>query len=121
MLAVRFDAELILSTNVNLPERAKLEELGAADGLSITGAGEIALRRMADQHAPGAMVSTEFTFADFPAEGILRAAQDHDVDLIVIASHGHSGMTRWLLGSIAEKIARSASVPVVIVPAREDG
>ncbi|MEE9415152.1 MAG: universal stress protein [Acidimicrobiales bacterium] len=121
MLATRFGAELILSTNINLPERAILEDLGAADGLSVTEAGEIELGRIANEHASGTTVRTEFTFADFPAEGILRAANTHDVDMIVIASHGHSGMTRWLLGSIAEKIARSATVPVVIVPARDKG
>jgi nucleotide-binding universal stress UspA family protein len=59
------------------------------------------------------------TFADFPADGILAAAEIEKVDLIVIASHGRAGMRRWLLGSVAEKLVRAADVPVVIVPARE--
>lgn len=36
-------------------------------------------------------------------------------DLIVIASHGRSGISRWFMGSVAEEIARRADVPVLIV------
>jgi nucleotide-binding universal stress UspA family protein len=38
-------------------------------------------------------------------------------DLIVMASHGRSGVTRWLLGSVAEEVLRHASVPVLLVRA----
>ena len=44
-----------------------------------------------------------------------RAAAD-DITMIVLTSHGRSGIGRWLLGSVADKVARSATVPVVIVP-----
>jgi len=40
-------------------------------------------------------------------------------DLIVMASHGRSGMTRWFLGSVAEEILRHATVPVLLVKAGE--
>jgi nucleotide-binding universal stress UspA family protein len=40
-------------------------------------------------------------------------------DLIVMTSHGRTGFTRWLLGSVAEKLVRSAPIPVCIVPARQ--
>jgi nucleotide-binding universal stress UspA family protein len=40
-------------------------------------------------------------------------------DLIMMTSHGRTGFTRWLLGSVAEKLVRSAPAPVCIVPARE--
>ncbi|MGC4190553.1 MAG: universal stress protein [Thermomicrobiales bacterium] len=39
-------------------------------------------------------------------------------DLAVITSHGTSGISRWLLGSVAEKLVREAAAPVVLVPAR---
>ncbi|MDF3040911.1 MAG: UspA domain protein [Thermomicrobiales bacterium] len=42
-------------------------------------------------------------------------------DLIVLTSHGHGGVRRWLLGSVAEKLVREASVPVLLVPAVERG
>lgn len=41
-------------------------------------------------------------------------------DLIVMTSHGRTGFRRWLLGSVAEKLVRSAPVPVCVVPAREN-
>jgi nucleotide-binding universal stress UspA family protein len=47
----------------------------------------------------------------------------HDGDLIIMTSHGRSGVRRWLLGSVAEKLVREAPVPVVLVPvaARQSG
>jgi nucleotide-binding universal stress UspA family protein len=47
---------------------------------------------------------------------IVDRAGAEDVSMIVMTSHGRSGIGRWLLGSIADKVARSATVPVVIVP-----
>jgi nucleotide-binding universal stress UspA family protein len=47
----------------------------------------------------------------------------HDGDLIVMTSHGRSGVRRWLLGSVAEKLVRETPVPVILVPvaARQSG
>jgi nucleotide-binding universal stress UspA family protein len=41
---------------------------------------------------------------------------DHDVDVVVLGTHGRSGIDRLLLGSVAEKVLRTASVPVLTVP-----
>ena len=43
-------------------------------------------------------------------------AAQHGVDLIVIGTHGRTGMSRLLLGSVAEKVVRHASCPVLVVP-----
>lgn len=53
------------------------------------------------------------------ASTILAVAHSSDADLIVICSHGYAGVTRWIMGSVAEKIARHAAVPVFIL--REGG
>lgn len=53
------------------------------------------------------------------ASAILRVAHSSQADLIVLCSHGYTGMTRWALGSVAEKVARHADVPVLIL--REGG
>jgi nucleotide-binding universal stress UspA family protein len=37
-------------------------------------------------------------------------------DLLIMTSHGRSGVRRWLLGSVAEKLVRDAPVPVILVP-----
>ncbi len=118
MLAAQSGAELILTINVNMPERAVIEDFAGGERVSIEEAGRAALHRLASRLAPDVETSLDLRFRDFPAEGILDAAESLEVDMIVVASHGRAGMSRWLLGSVAEKIARGAEVPVVIVPAR---
>ncbi|MGD9329861.1 MAG: universal stress protein [Desulfobacterales bacterium] len=51
------------------------------------------------------------------AEEITAAAEDHDVDMIVMATHGYSGWKKLLLGSVTEKVVRMASVPVLTINA----
>lgn len=51
-----------------------------------------------------------------PASEIL--AQAEEADLILMASHGRGGLGRWLLGSVATKVARGATVPVMVVGAK---
>ena len=50
---------------------------------------------------------------------ICKAARDAKVDLIVIATHGHTGLTHMLLGSTAERVVRHASCPVLVVREHE--
>lgn len=45
---------------------------------------------------------------------------DNDVDVIVMGTHGHTGLDRLLLGSVTEKVVRTASVPVLTVPGAAD-
>jgi nucleotide-binding universal stress UspA family protein len=49
-------------------------------------------------------------------ESILQAADRAGCDLIVMGTHGRSGFSRLALGSVAERVARSSRVPVVLVP-----
>lgn len=51
------------------------------------------------------------------AESLVDFAEKNDSDLILIASHGRSGVRRWVRGSIADKILHSSTVPVLIVRA----
>jgi len=44
---------------------------------------------------------------------IVRAARDHQADLIVIATHGHTGIKHLLIGSTAERVVRKSSCPVL--------
>lgn len=55
-----------------------------------------------------------------PHSEIVRYAETEQVDLIVISTHGQSGFSRWLLGSVADRVARGVSVPVLLVRARRD-
>lgn len=51
------------------------------------------------------------------ADSILEFAQSQKMDLIVMATHGLSGITRWWLGSVAEKVVSAASTPIMLVQA----
>ena len=48
-----------------------------------------------------------------PAPSIVRFAQEHDVDMIVMSTHGRTGFSRLLMGSIAEAVVRKAQCPVL--------
>lgn len=49
-----------------------------------------------------------------PGFAILDYVRDHPIDLIAMATHGRSGFTRLLLGSVADKVVRGATVPVLL-------
>jgi nucleotide-binding universal stress UspA family protein len=50
-----------------------------------------------------------------PVDAILRYVDDNDVDHVIMGSHGRSGVSRILLGSVAETVARRSPAPVTIV------
>lgn len=64
---------------------------------------EIHLRRAEDMHA---------------SDGILQAAKEEGADLIVVGSHGRTGLSRLMLGSIAAKVVSQSPVPVLVARAR---
>jgi nucleotide-binding universal stress UspA family protein len=55
-----------------------------------------------------------------PVTEILRVAKETDCDLIVIGSHGRTGCSRLLMGSVAEQVLRRASCPVLVIKASPD-
>lgn len=50
---------------------------------------------------------------------IVAAATELDTSLLVMATHGRSGLNRWLTGSVTEHVIRNSPVPVVVVPAHQ--
>jgi nucleotide-binding universal stress UspA family protein len=57
--------------------------------------------------------------AGMPAEEILHVSAAEGADLLVMATHGHTGLQRFWLGSTATKVVRSADLPVLLVRAEE--
>ena len=55
-----------------------------------------------------------------PYRTILDYVDEEDVDLVVMGTHGRTGLDRYLLGSVTERVARLSDVPVVIVPRPEE-
>jgi len=52
-----------------------------------------------------------------PADEILRYADENNIDLILMATHGRSGIKRWAMGSVADKVVRASKAPVLLVRA----
>jgi nucleotide-binding universal stress UspA family protein len=48
-----------------------------------------------------------------PAENILEYTRKHHMNLVVMATHGHSGLKRWWLGSVFEKVVSQSAVPIL--------
>jgi nucleotide-binding universal stress UspA family protein len=66
--------------------------------------------------AKGIKVGTEVLLGD-PAEEVVIYAQHPGCDIIVMSSHGRSGISRWTHGSVADKVFRGSPVPVLMVRA----
>ncbi|ADD05748.1 UspA domain protein [Natrialba magadii ATCC 43099] len=81
--------------------------------------GEAVLERVRERLPDDATVETALE-AGKPSRVIVEYADDHDIDGIVIGSHGRSGAVRYLLGSVAEQVVRRAAVPVTIVRGSPD-
>src|SRR5262245_23151079 len=54
-----------------------------------------------------------------PAEEIVRYTREHAVDLVIVGTHGRSGLSHLIMGSVAEKVVRQAHCPVITVRASE--
>jgi nucleotide-binding universal stress UspA family protein len=72
--------------------------------------GEIKARLAADDLAVETRVLT-----GVPARGIVATAQSEGCDLIVMGTHGRTGLSHMLMGSVAERVIRTASCPVLTV------
>lgn len=63
-------------------------------------------------------VATE-VLAGKPDETIRTFAEEHDIDLIVMGTHGRSGVDRLLHGSVTERVLRSTDIPLLVTPMNE--
>ncbi|MFC6718051.1 universal stress protein [Natrialbaceae archaeon GCM10025810] len=70
-------------------------------------------REIAEERGHDGSLTTEIVIGD-PVRTIVSFAEDHGIDQIVVGSHGRSGVSRMLLGSVAEQVVRRASMPVTV-------
>ncbi len=68
------------------------------------------------QHLGGGSKILEFFAEGKPHEEVLKTAQDWGADIIVMGSHGRTGIKRLLMGSVAENVLRHSKCPVLIIP-----
>lgn len=50
-----------------------------------------------------------------PAAEIVRFAEEEDMDMIAMCTHGRSGISRWMVGSVADKVLRGTNLPIMLV------
>lgn len=67
-----------------------------------------------EEQADDIMVETKM-LKGHPAETLVEYALDNNVDVIVLGSLGRTGITRFLMGSVAEKVIRTSPLPVLLV------
>ncbi|MCX5909327.1 MAG: universal stress protein [Deltaproteobacteria bacterium] len=65
----------------------------------------------------GVKVGQEMIFDSPVADSIIEHCKKNQADLIIIATHGRSGVSRWVYGSVADRLLRAACYPVLMVRA----
>ena len=65
--------------------------------------------------------TTVYTFHKIgnPKDEILNTAEEWDADMIILGTHGRTGLDHFISGSVAEKVARKAHCPVLIIPNKD--
>jgi len=78
---------------------------------------EAALRRFVDANVQGELARRAGLFVEegLPVDVIRRIAAQIRADLIVMGTHGRTGVNRWMLGSVAERVLRESAIPVLTV------
>lgn len=122
-LARRFEAELTLVHVLAPPLPAASDVLVSSRGLTAVEAEERGLKvaewRADAERLAGRPVHAHVLSGD-PAAQVVRHAREDRVDLVVVGTHGRTGIPHLVLGSVAERIARVAPCPVLVVHAREE-
>lgn len=115
-LAEAFDATVhVLSVGPEHGGETTQDQLRSDPDSEARRAVDEARERLTDAgvQSEGAVVDGE------PHEEILRYTDEHDVDAIVMGTHGRTGVKHALFGSVAEKTVQNAHVPVMTVPPAE--
>lgn len=99
--------------------RSWMDQYGARKDSEVVALARAQLATLAKREVRGGVTVTSSVRTGKPFHEITTAAREGAADLIVIATHGHTGVERALLGSTAERIVRHAPCPVLVVPARE--
>lgn len=80
----------------------------------IVAGADTSMKAYLDEHFAGANVEGK-VLVGYPAEEILNLAEDENADLIIMGTHGRTGIDRILFGSVAEKVVKSSVCPVLTI------
>ena len=76
--------------------------------------------RSIDERAELSLKTTKKVIPGDPCRVILDYIRDHDIDLVVMGTHGRTGIARFALGSVAERVVRSSPCPVMVLGHQEE-
>jgi nucleotide-binding universal stress UspA family protein len=110
----REDSEILLLRVVNIPDSAGLV-MKTTIRHQEREEGQQYLHDMALRFAKQSSKVHARLAEGWPADVILETAKSEGATMIAMTTHGRSGMARWALGSVAEKVARASDVPVLLV------
>ncbi|WP_224336663.1 universal stress protein [Haloprofundus halobius] len=114
-LAEAYDARLRVLYVVDTRTLATID-LGADTVLStLEEEGDAAVERVRSRAAEVGVDVVTAVEAGSPPDTIVDYADEHDIDLVVMATHGRRGLDRYLLGSVTERVVRNSEVPVLTV------
>lgn len=124
-LAERFGASLIALRVV--PKPLDLTSIYGMPGVEIRGRGHqervqdatAYLAALADRHS-GVPVEVHVVESSGAADGVVNSARALEADLVVLSSRGRGGMTRVVIGSVADKVIRGTTRPVLVVHVSEE-
>lgn len=102
----------MLSAQLALESAAAFLELGT---LLAQEAQDYLAQRQAELQAQGLEVATLVVEGDVVADQIIAVADRVGADVIVMSTHGRTGLPRWVFGSVAERVLRQATLPVLLV------
>ena len=122
-MASKFDAEVAL-VNIIEPAPATVNPdftlapvfLEAYDNSEENS--HLLLKEIEKKHSKG-IATTYLSIIDTASHGIIQQAEEWKADLIVIGTHGRGGLYHFLMGSVAEHVARKSACPVLIVPNKD--
>ena len=121
-MALAFKASLHLTTVEEVPEQPAPSEWDLTVGDFLDKKRQEVQERLDKLAAPLRSEGIEVTTAILPlgptVARLLEELQQQKADLIVLHSHGRSGLSRMIWGSVAERLTRQASCPVMIVHAQ---
>ena len=120
-LARAFDSTVHFVTVVDVQEAGGLFSAGGVDEEFVGRLEDEARESVAELESlaePGDDVRTAVV-RNRPSKGILAYADEHDVDLVFMGTHGRTGVNRYVTGSVAERVVRLSDVPVFTVRATD--
>jgi nucleotide-binding universal stress UspA family protein len=82
--------------------------------------GKEATREVEDMALATGVFCRKIVLKGHPSDELLRYSQEAKMDLLVMGSIGKSGLNRFLLGSVAEKVVQHSKVPIMLVPGNRD-